>query len=250
MISTTNNDKVIQKDYLLKDIVQSEFKTAQVFERYNIDFCCNGKRTLKEAVNEKGLDENKIISELNDVLQESETENDYKSWNLKKLTQFIVDTHHTYVRNALPTIIGHLEKVTSKHGSKYLFLNEVLNIFSQVNDEMISHMHKEEKILFPIVKYLADSEKFNEKPRTAGFGTIKNPIRQMEAEHDNAGNAMHQIRELTNNYTLPEDACTTFAITYKELDDFEKDLHKHVHLENNILFPRAIELEEKLLEHK
>jgi regulator of cell morphogenesis and NO signaling len=128
-------------------------------------------------------------------------------------------------------------------------LSEVQNLFTKVAEEMKSHMMKEEQILFPLIKYLAETQKFNEKPKTGGFGTIKNPIRQMEAEHVSAGNAMDTIRKFTSNYVLPDDACTTFQVTYQELDEFEKDLHKHVHLENNILFPRAIELEELLIKN-
>ena len=163
------------------------------------------------------------------------------------LIQYIVNNHHQYVRNAIPTITAHLQKTKAAHGNKYDFIAKIENTFARISMELTSHMMKEERILFPLIKYLADSKTFKEKPKTRGFGSVQNPIKQMEAEHISAGNEMEEIRALTNNYTLPEDSCATFQLTYNELAEFEKDLHKHIHLENNILFPRAIELEENLI---
>jgi regulator of cell morphogenesis and NO signaling len=232
----------------VKDVVTENFHAAELFEKLGIDFCCNGNRPLQEALDEKQISNNKFFEELNKVNQYISSENQrYADWDLNFLTQYIVNNHHTYVKNAIPEITAHLIKVNNAHGNKYSYLLEVQNTFALVAEEMMSHMTKEERVLFPIIKYLTESQRFNEKPKTGGYGTIKNPIRQMEAEHVTAGGAMGKIRELTNNYTLPADACTTFQVTYKELDEFEKDLHKHVHLENNILFPRAIELEEILI---
>lgn len=232
----------------VKDVVTENFHAAELFEKLGIDFCCNGNRPLQEALEEKHISDVKFFEELNKVSQSISSENQrYTEWDLNFLAQYIVNNHHTYVRNAIPDINAHLQKVYNVHGEKYSYIAEVQNIFTLVAEEMMSHMMKEERILFPLIKYLTKTQKFSEKPKTGGFGTIKNPIRQMEAEHVSAGGAMEKIRTLTNNYLLPEDACTTFQVTYKELDEFEKDLHKHVHLENNILFPRAIALEEKLI---
>ncbi|NJD22213.1 MAG: iron-sulfur cluster repair di-iron protein [Melioribacter sp.] len=240
-----------KKDYFVmkvKDIVNENFRTASLFENFGIDYCCNGNQILKEALEKNKISNDRFAVELNKVNQSTETPR-YNEWDLIFLTQYIINNHHSYVRTSLPHITKLLQKLQTAHSSKYSYLADVQNIFSQVTDEMTSHMMKEERILFPLIKYLAETQKFNEKPKTGGFGTIKNPILQMEAEHVSAGSAMETIRTLTNNYTLPNDACTTFKITYKELDEFEKDLHKHVHLENNILFPRAIELEELLLKN-
>lgn len=158
-----------------------------------------------------------------------------------------MNNHHSYVRKAVPNIDTHLDKIIAKHGSKYGYLQSIRNEFSVLANELMSHMQKEERILFPLIKYLEDSKKFNEKPKTGGFGSIKNPIMQMESEHLSAGAALENIRSFSKNFSLPGDACTTFKLTYNELIDFEKDLHKHIHLENNVLFPRAIELEDSLL---
>jgi regulator of cell morphogenesis and NO signaling len=232
----------------VKDVVTENFHAAELFEKLGIDFCCNGNRPLQEALDEKQISEAKFFEELNKVNISISSDNQrYAEWELNFLAQYIVNNHHTYVKNAIPEITAHLQKVYNAHANKYPYIAEVQNTFALVAEEMISHMMKEERILFPLIKYLTETQKFNEKPKTGGFGTIKNPIRQMEAEHVSAGGAMEKIRTLTNNYSLPEDACTTFQVTYKELDEFEKDLHKHVHLENNILFPRAIELEEELI---
>ncbi len=232
----------------IKDVVTENFHAAELFEKLGIDFCCNGNRLLQEALEEKHILDVKFFEELNKVnMSISSDDQRYADWDLNFLAQYIVNNHHTYVKNAIPEITAHLQKVYNAHAKKYLYIAEVQNAFALVAEEMTSHMMKEERILFPLIKYLAETQKFNEKPKTGGFGTIKNPILQMEAEHVAAGGTMGTIRNLTNNYTLPEDACTTFKVVYKELDEFEKDLHKHVHLENNILFPRAIELEELLL---
>lgn len=234
----------------VKDVVTENFHAAELFEKLGIDFCCNGNRPLREALEEKHILDFKFFEELNKVnISISSDDQRYANWDLNFLAQYIVNNHHTYVKRAIPEITAHLQKVYDAHGKKYPYIAEVQNTFALVAEEMTSHMMKEERILFPLIKYLSESQKFNEKPKTGGFGTIKNPIRQMEAEHVSAGDAMETIKTLTNNYLLPQDACTTFQVTYKGLDEFEKDLHKHVHLENNILFPRAIELEELLLKN-
>lgn len=232
----------------IKDIVIANYKTAEVFEKYNIDFCCNGKRLLKDVLQEKNLKGNDVINDLINIIKsESSAEENFDEYDLKKLIDHIVNVHHKYVVEAIPRIKTHLEKVISKHGEKYQFLLEIGNLFSQVSKELENHLFKEEQILFPFINYLVNCQKDGEKPRSRSFGTIKSPIRQMEIEHDAAGNILHRIRELTGDYKLPEDACTTFTLTYEELKEFESDLHKHIHLENYILFPRAVELENTLI---
>lgn len=244
----TDTFQIDPNQIIVKDILTSNIKAAHVFEKHGIDFCCKGNRPLKEACDEKNVSVQTILSELDSVLSSGvQEEKRYENWDLKFLTEYIVNNHHSYVRNAIPQMMPHLEKVAFKHGNKYPELLEIKSLFEGVAEEMYSHMHKEETILFHIIRYLVDCKKFNEKPRVGGFKTIKNPIESMEAEHTNAGGAMEKIRTLTNNFTPPADACNTFQLTYQELYDFEKDLHIHVHLENNILFPKSIELEKELL---
>jgi regulator of cell morphogenesis and NO signaling len=236
---------------MIKDIVVNNFKAAEVMEKYGIDFCCKGKRELKIALDEKKIDESKFLKDLEQaILKPSASEERYENWELYFLTQYIVNKHHSYVKEAIPRITAHVDKVADRHGEKYPFLIEVRDLFHSVANEMTSHMMKEERILFPLIKYITDCRRFNEKPKNEGYNSVKGPINQMEYEHDSAGSAMQSIRELTNNYKLPDDACTTFTVTYQELDEFEKDLHKHVHLENNILFPGIIRIEEELMKGK
>ncbi|MBU2494270.1 MAG: iron-sulfur cluster repair di-iron protein [Bacteroidetes bacterium] len=244
-MSTTIN---INDSTIVKEIVANNFQTAKVFEKYGIDFCCKGNRPLTKAAEERKINISELIGELVSVSKNNKEKSErYDEWDLVFLSNYIVNNHHAYVREAIPRIQEHLEKVENRHGKTHTHMIDVNKLFRQISDEMISHMHKEEKVLFPIVKYLHDCKTFNEKPKTGGYGTIKNPINAMENEHIGAGGIMESIRELTDNYTLPEDACTTFTLTNKELEEFEQDLHKHVHLENNILFPKAINLEEELL---
>ena len=248
MKSSSNKSVYDFTDKKVKDIVTQNFHASEIFERLGIDFCCNGNRLLREALEEKQISNEKFLDELNKVNQSISSDNQrYSEWDLNFLAQYIVNNHHVYVKNAIPQIAAHLEKVFNAHGRKYHYISDVQNEFNLVADELTNHMAKEERILFPLIRYLVETKNLSEKPKSGGYGTIKNPIRKMEEEHVSAGSAMEKIRALTNNYSLPQDACTTFQITYKELDEFEKDLHKHVHLENNILFPRAIELENELV---
>ncbi|MCF8260154.1 MAG: iron-sulfur cluster repair di-iron protein [Melioribacteraceae bacterium] len=233
---------------IIKDIIKKEIKTAHVFEKYGIDFCCGGNRLLEEVCAEKNLVVENILSELDKVLQApTEKKQRFDSWELPFLMEYIINNHHAYVKEAIPLIQEHSTKVANKHGKNYPFMIEVKSLFDRVAKEMHEHMEKEEKIVFHIIKYLDDCRKFNETPKTGGFKTVKSPIQKMENEHSSAGNAMEQIKKLTNNFLPPEGACNTFRLTYSELEEFEKDLHIHVHLENNILFPKAIKLEEDLL---
>lgn len=236
------------KQTQIKDIVNLNISAAKVFENYGIDFCCGGNRSLTSVLENLKSDKTKLIKELEEVLENTpEPDKDFQNWDMHRLSSYIVTTHHDYIRNSSPSIQAHLEKIVFKHGKKHNFLAKIQRLFSDLTAELNSHMMKEEKILFPLVKYIEDCKKFNEKPRSSGYGTVKNPIHQMVAEHDSAGDHLEEIRKLTGNYTLPEDACATFRLTYHELQKFENDLHQHIHLENNILFPKAVVLEEELL---
>lgn len=231
----------------VKDIILLNIKAANIFEKYNIDFCCHGNESLLAAIDKNNLPAGKVIDELKYMLEkaDSSTENFYEL-DAKELVNYIINQHHSYVKNSLPTIDRHLQKVVSKHSEMHPYLNDIVREFSLLADELLHHMNKEEKVLFPLINYLVDTKNFSEKPKTRGYGTVQNPIRQMIFEHDNAGNLIQEIRKLSNGFFPPEDACTTFSLVYSELEEFEKDLHQHIHLENNILFPKAIKLEEEL----
>lgn len=167
----------------------------------------------------------------------------FASWSPAFLVDYILANHHAYVRAALPAILAHARKVADTHGERHPEMVEVARTFERVVAEMTQHMMKEEQILFPYVKSLAAQAEADCPASPSPFGTVANPIRMMEAEHESAGGAMRRIRELTGGYAPPDDACTTYRATLAELEEFERDLHQHVHLENDILFPRALEME-------
>ncbi|HEY6435151.1 MAG TPA: iron-sulfur cluster repair di-iron protein [Ignavibacteriaceae bacterium] len=223
----------------LASIVTENHSTVPVLEKYHLDFCCKGKRTLAEACNEKGLLVNEIAKELEkSSLSAKEIKMPFTVMNAEQLISYILIHHHFYVRQSMPTILGHLEKVAAKHGERFPYMVEVFSLFKEIMEEMTSHMQKEEMVLFPRIKEVeAMSDISNNRKLTEGF--IGAPIHILELEHEHAGDLLYKIRELTNTYTPPADACTTFKVSLAELKEFEEDLHKHVHLENNLLFPLA-----------
>lgn len=234
--------------YTPADIVILNFNSADLFEKNGIDYCYGGNISLRDALKEKGLDETAFETELKRIFTQSPAPPvNFDAMGLVELSEYIINTHHTFVRRSIPLISQHLENIIKNHGGSHSYLLDVQNSFSALTAELNSHMFKEERVLFPLIKYLVDSKKFQEKPKARGYGSIKSPIKQMEDEHSRSGQLFDSIREKTNNLTAPDEECTPFGLTYKELDDFEKDLHKHIHLENNILFPKAIELEQTLL---
>jgi regulator of cell morphogenesis and NO signaling len=219
----------------LASIVTRNHHSVAILEKYNLDFCCNGKRTLEEACKAKSLTAAEIEAELSAAI----TPTDFKQMPFTEMTaeqliSHIIVKHHFYVKQIIPQLYGHLQKVANKHGERFPYMCQVAEIFSVVAQEMTSHMQKEEQILFPRIKQIE-----NATNSAIPDGFIDGPIGVMEAEHEQVGDALYEIRSLTNNYIAPEGACNTFKIALAELKEFEEDLHQHVHLENNILFPLA-----------
>lgn len=224
-------------------IAAKDMRKAQVFKKYGIDFCCGGKKTLMDACAEKGLDIVAVEKELQDTEKYGRSrELPFDEWNAGFLVDYIVNTHHTYVRKNLPDIMQFSRKVVQVHGDRHAELSEIAAYIEKVEQELVVHMQKEEQILFPFIKQLAGAS----KGQAPGF-SVQNPIRVMENEHEAVGQYMAEIRKLTNDFKAPAGACTTFNLLYNLLADFEDDLHLHIHLENNILFPKAQELERALL---
>lgn len=235
-----------ENDETLGQIAAKDLRKAEIFKKYGLDFCCGGKKTVKQACAEKGLDVTRIEQELQQPDKNPITRPlPYGDWSLDFLADCIVNTHHSYVKKSLPEIRGYAAKVAQVHGSSHPELPAVQQLVEEVARELTSHMLKEEKVLFPYIKDLVAADS-NERPlQAAHFGTVQNPINMMEMEHEMVGKKMEEIRMLTNNYTLPDDACASYNLLFRMLDEFENDLHIHIHLENNILFPKALEVEKK-----
>lgn len=236
----------IQETNTIGEIVAANIKTADVFKKHGIDFCCGGGKKIIDVCNKKEIDFDVISSELIQIDQQVQPPTDFNSWKLDFLIDYIENVHHTYVSQNIPLILEYSNKVANVHGESHPEVIEVNQLFIAVAQELAAHMKKEELILFPYVKQLVKSEKEGSVPGTPHFGTVKNPITMMEHEHDNAGDIFKKIAELTSNYTPPEYACNTYRALYAKLEEFENDLHQHVHLENNILFPKTKKLEEEL----
>ncbi len=225
----------------LASLVTGNHKIVPILEKYNLDFCCRGKRSLQDACREKGLEPDSIVNELNAVLGDVDSKSmPFTEMSAEQLVNHILVRHHYYVKQAMPLIRMHLEKVAGKHGDNFPFMKEVLELFGIIQEEMTTHMQKEENVLFPRIR---EMERLNLQKSLTNRpeSYLAAPISVMENEHEHAGDAMFRIRDLTNNYTIPEGACTTFRVCLSELKEFEDDLHEHVHLENNILFPKALQ---------
>jgi regulator of cell morphogenesis and NO signaling len=231
----------------LAEIVTDNIRSAIIFEEAGLDFCCKGKRSLKDACAEKNVDVQKVVNELSDLSNNGNGKENPNDWHPDFLVDYIVNNHHQYVRRMIPVISLHSDKVVSVHGKNHPETIRIADLFLAVREELEGHMMKEERVLFPQIKQMVLNQKEKSQFFSPPFGTIQNPIRMMELEHISAGDALSKIRELSNNYAHPEDACNTFKALYSELKEFEEDLHKHIHLENNILFPKSIELESELV---
>jgi regulator of cell morphogenesis and NO signaling len=231
----------------LKDIALSNPSARQVLEDSGLDYCCGGSKSLHEACLQADLSADEILNRLRDNAKNvSSSDVNWIRKPLHELTLHIREKHHRYVRDSIPRTASLLEKVISRHGAVHLELSEIRNLFATVGREMIMHMQKEEQILFLYIDSLELAATGRGTIEPPFFQTVKNPIHMMMKEHDAAGELVAQIRRLTNQYNPPADACTSFKALYQGLKEFESDLHEHVHLENNILFPRAVEIEAAL----
>ncbi|MCA0429981.1 MAG: iron-sulfur cluster repair di-iron protein [Bacteroidetes bacterium] len=231
-----------QNEKSIGEMVASDYRKAEVFKKFNIDFCCGGKKTISQACKNKNVDQNALKAELDKLdLTPAKTSTNYNEWSADFMVDYIVNTHHNYVKTSTPILLEFLAKVAKVHGDSNPEAISIYKLFVEIADELTSHMEKEENILFPYIKQLATKNKTN-----APFGSVKNPINMMEHEHDSVGRLFEQIRELSNNYTPPKGACTTYKVSYLKLEEYENDLHQHIHLENNILFPKSIALESEL----
>ena len=234
---------MLTQEKTIGDFVAENFRTAEVFKKYHIDFCCKGGRTVEEACDKKKVSPEEIYKELEEVANRKSEDIDFNSWPLDLLADYVEKTHHRYVEEKSAMLIPYLNKLCKVHGERHPELFEINELFIGSAQDLAAHMKKEELILFPFIKQMVEANKNGEPLPAPRFGTVENPVAMMKHEHEAEGERFVKIAELTNNYEFPDDACGTYQVTYRMLEDFQNDLHKHIHLENNILFPKAIAME-------
>lgn len=227
----------------IAEIVTDDIRTAEVFKNVGIDFCCGGNQNLGEACKEFNIDLEKLESSLASIENKSpdSAHNNYKDWNVDFLCDYIVNTHHKTVLRLLPQIVAYTQKIAEVHGSNHPELLEIEELFAQINTELLQHLDHEETVLFPAIKKQLHAG--NEENKAI----IISEITRMTGEHEFAGGAMDHINKISKNYAVPEDGCNTYRVAYKLLEEFEDDLHVHVHLENNILYPKALVLAHQIV---
>lgn len=229
------------------EIAAADVRKAEVFKKYGIDFCCGGKKTLKQACQDLRLDLDKIEEEVKaaQTTVESKPFFDFNRWDADFLADYIYNEHHLYYYRQNPVLCGLLEKVVNHHGQNHPELLQVANLYNILQTELNAHFIKEEKVLFPYIKNLAAANRNNTDAVPTSFDTITGPLQIMEADHEAAGELLEELRNTTNNYSAPADACNSFTMLYMKLKELDEDLHQHIHLENNILSKKALKLEKE-----
>ena len=230
----------------VREIALENPSSIRVFESLGIDYCCGGKRPLSEACSHAKVDLGRVLELLEQSARDSQAPvaGEWSAKPLRDLTAHIAEKHHGYVRRETPRVEALLAKVAAKHGPTHPEIAQIERLFSAMGQELSTHMLKEEQVLFPYIERMEQAVQAGNPVPVAFFGSVKRPIANMVAEHDDAGALLSRIRELSNGYTAPRGACPTFVALYRGLEEFERDLHHHVHLENNLLFLRAVEMEE------
>ncbi len=237
----------ITPDRTIGSIVAEDFRAASVFTRHGIDFCCKGGRTIEEVCSGKDIDAATLDREIATALQHGlPTADDPATWTLTHLAEYIERTHHGYVNERTPILQQYLAKLCKVHGGEHPELHEVAREFEGCAGAMAMHMKKEELVLFPFIKRMELAQREGSVPPVPHFGTVENPVNMMKHEHDEEGERFRRIATLTNGYAPPADGCNTYRAAFALLQEFEQDLHRHIHLENNILFPKALALERTL----
>lgn len=225
------------------EIAVKDLRKVEVFKKYGIDFCCGGKKTIAEVCAEKNIDATKVQTELRQIETENKASNiSYNDWGIDFLADYIVNTHHNYVRKYLPELMTYASKVAQVHGAQHPELIQIKKLVAEINKELTDHLAQEENVVFSYIKKIVEARKGN-LPLLKQEKDLAGLIDELEKDHDLVGRAFDMIRELSKEYALPADACASYKFLYKMIQEFEDDLHLHIHLENNILFPKAIEME-------
>ena len=228
----------------VRDLASGNPRAARVFENFGIDYCCGGERSLAQACLAAKVSVQEVMQALEQAPAQPQ-EHDWQAASLTELVTHIVEKHHAYVRSEIPRLIALLAKVARVHGQNHPELEKAQASFQALAEELTLHLLKEERMLFPYIVQLQDAASRGTRPGPARFGAVQNPVHMIMMEHDSAGELLRKMREVTQGYHVPEDGCISYRMLYQALPEFEADLHQHIHLENNILFPRAIGLEER-----
>lgn len=237
----------ITSNQIVGEIVAADYRTAAVFKKHQIDFCCQGGRTLDLACREASINPETLLMDLNDIIQSSRPYNvDFQTWNESFLADYIEQNHHGFVRQTIGEIQSYLAKICSVHGDRHPELFEIRSLFADSAEDLLAHMEDEEKMLFPYVKKLHQLLNSGESVSRSQLPNKEYSLNQMQEEHDQEGERFRKMAALSSNYSVPADGCNTYSVAMNLLKAFEDDLHLHIHLENNILFPKLKALEEKL----
>ncbi len=243
----------IDRNQPVADIVARDYRTADVFRKYGIEFCCGGKSPVYLACAVQGVDENIVMAELEESMREvnpSRTHN-YNEWHIDFLTDYIVHVHHQYLRRALPRLQEHVDRFVEGHRKKFEYLDELQRLVNQLTRNLLPHLEQEEEIIFPYIRQIGHAYYSRESYASLLVRTLRKPVEDiMQHEHDNMSRLLKRIREITGNYLPPENACISHKVTFAKLREVDVDIVQHLHLENDVLFPRAIAMEKELLLNK
>lgn len=244
------NRNIIDRNHTVAEIVRQDYRAADVFRKYNIEYCCGGKYPLHIACQLNGVDEKELIRELQVATRDVNTSNmlDFDGWSVDFLTDYIINVHHHYLRKALPGVKDHVDRFAEGHRMKFGYLDKLQLLVIQLQRSFIPHLAHEEEIIFPYIRQISHAYHSQESYASLLVRTLRKPVEDMMAhEHDVTGRLLIQLRGLTDNYTTPENACISHRVTFHKLRELDSDIVQHMHLENNILFPKAIAMEKELL---
>lgn len=232
------------------DIVKNDFRTADVFRKYGIEYCCGGKWPLDTACEMKGLDFSKVHEDLNMVTRNIQVPAsiDFTAWDLDFLTDYIVNIHHQYLKKALPQLEDHISRFADGHRKKFDYLDEMQLIVNKLAKYLVPHLQQEEEIIFPYIRQIVHAYSGKESYASLLVRTLRKPIEEvMHHEHDLVLDSLQRLRELTSNYSVPENSCISHKVTFHKMNEVDNDLVQHISLENDILFPKAMAMEKELL---
>ena len=224
----------------IREIALENPATIRVFERFGIDYCCGGRKSIEQACAEQQLSAEQVLEKLAEVSTSKVDGPDWKAAPLAKLIQHIVREHHVYCREEVPRLKALANKVNSRHGANHPELKQIAEVFERLGNELLIHMLKEEQVLFPYIAGVEHAQSSGQEAPLSFFGHLSNPINAMTEDHDEAGGLIRELRSLSSDYTPPAGACPSYQGLFHGLAEFEKNMHQHVHLENNVLFPRAL----------